>query len=105
GRNCQLISAVTIGSEHTLACPEIGDDVIIEAGVRVLGDVYIGDKAHLKANVVITSDVPGGATAACTPPRITTWESTWQTDVRGAAERLPAIAGVGSSDRGGDENG
>ena len=70
GRNCHIISAVTIGMRNTWEFPLIGDDVTIGAGARILGSVTIGDGAQIGANAVVLGDVPAGATAVGIPARI-----------------------------------
>ena len=42
--------------------PTIGDNVIIGAGARVIGDVSIGKDAVVGANTLVTRDVPEHAT-------------------------------------------
>ncbi len=71
GARCHLISGVTIGMRNTHAFPRIGDDVVISAGARVLGDIYVGDGAIIGANAVVISSVPDGATMVGAPARPT----------------------------------
>jgi serine O-acetyltransferase len=70
GRNCSIISNVTIGLRNERAFPLIGDDVFIGAGARVLGGIHIGDGARIGANAVVIEDVPAGATAVGVPARV-----------------------------------
>jgi len=70
GRNCSIIAAVTIGMRTERAFPDIGDDVFIGAGARVLGGIRIGDRVVIGANAVVIQDVPDGATAVGVPARI-----------------------------------
>jgi serine O-acetyltransferase len=70
GRNCSIVSNVTIGLRNERAFPTIGDDVFIGAGARVLGGIRIGDAARIGANAVVIEDVPAGATAVGVPARI-----------------------------------
>lgn len=70
GRNCTIISAVTIGMRNEWVFPTIGADVFIGSGARILGDVVIGDGAKIGANAVVIDDVPGGATAVGIPARV-----------------------------------
>jgi serine O-acetyltransferase len=71
GRNCSIIAAVTIGMRNTWEFPEIGDEVFIGAGARVLGGITVGDGSVIGANAVLISDLPAGATAVGIPARIT----------------------------------
>ena len=45
---------VSKGKRH----PTIGNNVVIGAGARVLGDIKVGDGAKISANMVVTKDVP-----------------------------------------------
>ena len=45
---------VTSGKRH----PTVGNDVIIGAGARVLGDITIGDGSRIGANAVIVNNLP-----------------------------------------------
>ncbi len=69
GRNCSIISNVTIGMRNEWAFPTIGDDVFIGAGARVLGGIKIGDGARIGANAVAIEDIAAGATAVGVPAR------------------------------------
>lgn len=70
GRNCSVIANVTVGMRNERAFPEIGDDVFIGAGARLLGKIKIGDGAKIGANAVVIKDVPSGATVVGVPARI-----------------------------------
>lgn len=70
GRNCSVIAAVTIGMRNTWEFPDIGDNVFIGAGARVLGGIKLGDGAVIGANAVVIHDVPAGATVVGIPARV-----------------------------------
>lgn len=70
GRNCHIVSNVTIGMRNRYAFPVIGDDVTIGAGARVLGGITIGNNVNIGANAVVIDDIPDGATAVGIPARI-----------------------------------
>jgi serine O-acetyltransferase len=70
GRNCSVIANVTVGMRNEHAFPEIGDDVFIGAGARVLGNIKIGNGAKIGANAVVIHDVPAGATVVGIPARV-----------------------------------
>ncbi len=42
------------GTRH----PTIGNNVVIGAGARVLGDIKVGEGAKISANMVVTKEVP-----------------------------------------------
>ena len=73
GKNCTILQEVTIGvnifkSRNEFAT--IGDNVLIGAGAKILGNVKIGDDVTIGANSVITKDVPSGVVVAGNPARI-----------------------------------
>jgi serine O-acetyltransferase len=70
GRNCSVIANVTVGMRNEYAFPEIGNDVFIGAGARVLGNIKIGDGAKIGANAVVIQDVPAGATVVGIPAHV-----------------------------------
>jgi serine O-acetyltransferase len=47
--------------------PTLGDNVVVGAGAKVLGPVWIGDGARIGANAVVVKDVPAGAVAVGVP--------------------------------------
>lgn len=55
----------TKGKRH----PSIGNNVLIAAGAKLLGDISIGDNSKIGANAVVLKDVPEGATAIGIPAR------------------------------------
>lgn len=62
---------VTIGGRSGFELvPEIGDDVIIGAGARILGPVTIGSGARIGANAVVITDVPAGGIAVGVPAKV-----------------------------------
>lgn len=66
GNNCVIFQQVTIGS-NTLAdskgngAPLIGDNCYIGAGVKIIGDVSVGDGVRIGANSVVYKDVPNNS--------------------------------------------
>ena len=78
GRNCTILQQVTIGgnpatydgSSPVSQAATIGDNVIISAGAKIIGDVKIGNNAVIGANAVVTHDVPENAVVAGVPAKI-----------------------------------
>jgi serine O-acetyltransferase len=70
GRNCSVIAGVTLGLRGEWAFPDIGDEVYIGAGARVLGSIRVGDRARIGANAVVIDDVPDGATVVGVPAKV-----------------------------------
>ncbi len=50
--------------------PTIGNNVVIGAGAKVLGNIFIGDDAKIGANSVVVKNVPFSATAVGIPARV-----------------------------------
>jgi serine acetyltransferase len=63
GRRATICQNVTTGAGR----PEIGDEVALWAGAKVIGDVRIGDHAEVGANAVVTTDVPSDCVAVGVP--------------------------------------
>ena len=58
--------SLTQGKRH----PTLGNNVVIGAGAKVLGNIEIGEDAKVGANSVVIKDVPAGATAVGIPARV-----------------------------------
>jgi serine O-acetyltransferase len=67
GDRVVFLGSNTIGSNKKSGFPKIGNDVVIGAGARILGEITIGDAASIGANAVVLRDVPAGASAAGVP--------------------------------------
>ncbi|MGN0486464.1 MAG: serine acetyltransferase [Acutalibacteraceae bacterium] len=63
GKECKIFHQVTIG-EGKNGAPTIGDNVLIGAGAKIIGNVTIGDNARIGAGCVIVHDVPANAIVA-----------------------------------------
>lgn len=74
GDNVLLYQAVTLGGTGLIKGkrhPTIGNNVVIGAGAKVLGDITIGDNSYIGANAVVIRDVPPDSTVVGVPGRIT----------------------------------
>ena len=61
GDDVMLYHDVTLGARGLSSGkrhPTIGNNVVIGAGARVLGDIKVGEGAKISANMVVTKDVP-----------------------------------------------
>jgi serine O-acetyltransferase len=68
GDDCTIYHQDTIGHLYGKpGAPRIGNGVLIGAGAKVLGPVHIGDFVAIRANAVVTTDVPDGATVVGNP--------------------------------------
>ena len=67
GSGATLLHQVTIGAPSTRRIeqmPQIGDDVFVAAGARLIGGISIGDRVFVGANTVLTRDVPSDSKVA-----------------------------------------
>ena len=73
GDNCSFLHAVTLGGsgkEKGDRHPKIGDNVLIGAGAKVLGNIKVGECSRIAAGSVVLSDVPSHVTVAGVPAKI-----------------------------------
>ncbi len=74
GRNVTLYQGVTLGGtgkEKGKRHPNIGDNVVVGTGAKILGNITIGDNSYIGANAVVVKDVPAHSTVVGVPGRIT----------------------------------
>lgn len=73
GRNCCLGHEVTLGHVSrgpTRGVPEIGDNVYLGPGSKILGKVRIGNHALVSANSLVLQDVPEKGVVMGVPARL-----------------------------------
>ena len=73
GRNVTMYHGVTLGGvsgETGKRHPTVGDEVLLGAGAKILGNILIGSHSRIGAQAVVLKDVPEGATAAGVPATI-----------------------------------
>ncbi len=73
GRNCNISQGVTIGrksgGKHP-GYPEIGNNVYLGPGAKIIGGIRIGDHCIIGANAVVTKDCPPRSILAGIPARV-----------------------------------
>ncbi|MBN1405689.1 MAG: serine O-acetyltransferase [Candidatus Omnitrophica bacterium] len=77
GNNVTLYQGVTLGGtgkEKGKRHPTIGNNVVVGAGAKILGNITIGDNSYVGANAVVIKDVPPNSTVVGVPGRITKQE-------------------------------
>nr|WP_202627931.1 serine O-acetyltransferase EpsC [Cellulomonas sp. APG4] len=70
GDDVVLFHGATLGGtsmRHGKRHPTLGDGVVVGAGAKILGPVWVGDGARVGANAVVVKDVPALATAVGVP--------------------------------------
>lgn len=73
GDNVLLYQGVTLGGtgkEKGKRHPTIGNNVVIGAGAKVLGNITAGDNSYIGANAVVVKNVPPNSTIVGVPGRI-----------------------------------
>ena len=70
GKDCWINQQVTIGYLNDTDCPTLGDNVIIYAGAKIIGNVRVGDNSIVGANAVVIKDVPENCTVVGVPAYI-----------------------------------
>ena len=66
----QQVTLGGTGNEHGKRHPTIGNNVIIGAGAKVLGNITIGDNTRVGAGSVVVEDVPEHCTVVGVPGRV-----------------------------------
>ena len=73
GNNVTLFQGVTMGGtgkEKGKRHPNIGDNVVVGAGAKILGNITVGNNVLVGANAVVLRDVPHDSTVVGVPGRI-----------------------------------
>ena len=73
GERCLLYQGVTLGGtgkEHGKRHPTLGNNVVVGAGAKVLGNIKIGSNTRIGAGSVVLKDVEADCTVVGIPGRI-----------------------------------
>ena len=73
GDDCTIYQGCTLGGtgkESGKRHPTLGDNIIIGAGARVLGNIMIGSNCRIGAGSVVLRDVPENSTVVGVPGRV-----------------------------------
>jgi serine O-acetyltransferase len=73
GDDVLIYQGVTLGgtsSSQVKRHPTLGNGVVVGAGAKVLGNIYIGDHAKIGAGSVVVNEVPEDATVVGVPGRV-----------------------------------
>lgn len=77
GENVVLFQGVTLGGtgkETGKRHPTLGDNIVVGAGAKVLGNIEIGSNSYIGANAVVLKSTPSNTTIVGVPGRITRQE-------------------------------
>ena len=75
GDNVTIYHGATLGGtgkDKGKRHPTIGSNVVIGAGAKILGPLYVGDNVKIGANAVVLKDIPANSTAVGIPAKIIT---------------------------------
>ena len=50
--------------------PTIGNNCLIGAGAKIIGNVRVGDNVRIGANAIVVDDVPDNCTVVMNKPRV-----------------------------------
>ena len=73
GNDCTIYHGVTLGGvswNKGKRHPTLGNHVVVGAGAKILGPIYLGNGAKVGCNAVVVKDVPDNATVIGIPGRI-----------------------------------
>ena len=73
GSDCTIYHGVTLGGtgkEKKKRHPDIGNNVMIGCGAKVLGPIKIGDNVKIGANAVVLKDVEKNTTVVGVPAKV-----------------------------------
>ena len=70
GANCWINQQVTIGYSNATDLPTLHDNVVVNAGAKIIGNVTLGANCIIGANAVVVKDVPPNVTVVGVPARI-----------------------------------
>jgi serine O-acetyltransferase len=74
GNSVLLYQGVTLGGtglQKGKRHPTLGNDIVVGAGAKILGNIMIGDNSYVGANAVVIKDVPANSTVVGVPGRVT----------------------------------
>ena len=72
GSNCRIRNGVVVGLKNVSdpCAPQIGDNVDIGSGAKLLGNITIGNNVAIGANAVVTCNVPDNHIAVGVPATV-----------------------------------
>lgn len=73
GDNCTIYHGVTLGGtgkDKYKRHPDLGNNVIVGCGAKVLGPIKIGDNVKIGANAVVLKEVPSNSTVVGIPGKV-----------------------------------
>jgi serine O-acetyltransferase len=87
GRNATILQGVTLGAQKmdlgfdSGLRPEVGDNVLLGAGSKILGGIRIGDNVTVGANAVVVDSIEANRTVVGIPARSISKKTTSNHDI------------------------
>lgn len=71
GSNCTINPMVVVGHKtQGKGAPQIGDNVFIGAGAKIIGNITIGDNVTIAPNAVVVKDIPSNVVVGGVPATV-----------------------------------
>lgn len=75
GTGCTIMHHVTIGSNfigggRNLGAPQIGNNVFIGAGAKIIGPIKVGNNVKIGAGCVVVDNIPDNSVVVMNKPRV-----------------------------------
>lgn len=73
GANCEIMQNVTLGNnivKSRTGVPVIGNEVLICAGAKLIGQIHVGNRVVIAANAVVNHDIEDGYVAGGVPAKV-----------------------------------
>lgn len=71
GKKCIIFNGVTLGAGFLGGlAPQVGDNVVICTGAKLIGDIKVGNNVIIGAGAVVVKDVPNNAVVGGVPAKI-----------------------------------
>lgn len=89
GDNCTIYQGVTLGGtgkETGKRHPTLGNNVMIGAGAKLLGNFTVGDNSKIAAGAVVLGNVPANSTAVGIPAHVVRKDGAKVTEAKGKSE-------------------
>jgi len=77
GKNCNISQGVTLGQVNRgnkIGSPIIGENVYIGPGVKIIGNIKVGNNVAIGANCVVTKDIPDNAVVVGIPGKVISYD-------------------------------
>lgn len=103
GENCTLYHGVTIGDRGGSGrAATVGNNVLIGAGAKLIGEITVGDNCVIGANTVVTRSIPADTVVVGSPARcIARQQQDRTTESRSNSSHIPRVMDFRGTYKGG----